>query len=117
VLPSLGIPWFHGIALEIVQLADSFRAFGPNAQPRLTVGFLNEVEVDVEGQAHLTTLSDYEKTVGERTWKAVSKYAGSLKKDQTRIAFFNSTPQGGGVALMRHALIRYLRLLGVDTKW
>jgi glycosyltransferase involved in cell wall biosynthesis len=44
-------------------------------------------------------------------------YADSLKKNGTKIAFFNSTPQGGGVALMRHALIRFLRLIKVDCKW
>lgn len=44
-------------------------------------------------------------------------YARSLKEDKIRIAFFNSTPQGGGVALMRHALVRFARLLGVRLQW
>lgn len=56
-------------------------------------------------------------TVGKRTWDATVKYAEALKKDNVSIAFFNTTPQGGGVALMRHALIRFLRHLGVDAKW
>jgi len=34
-----------------------------------------------------------------------------------KIGFFSSTPQGGGVALMRHALIRFLTLLDVDVAW
>ena len=33
------------------------------------------------------------------------------------ISFFSSTPSGGGVALMRHALIRYLQFLGIDARW
>ena len=33
------------------------------------------------------------------------------------MAFFSATPQGGGVALMRHALIRFFRLVGVDCTW
>lgn len=45
------------------------------------------------------------------------KYVESLKEKKTKIAFFNSTPQGGGVALMRHALIRFFRLAGVDAHW
>jgi glycosyltransferase involved in cell wall biosynthesis len=45
------------------------------------------------------------------------KYVESLKKNDVQIAFFNSTPQGGGVALMRHALIRFLRLVGVNASW
>lgn len=53
----------------------------------------------------------------ETTWAATLKYAEALKKNKVQIAFFNSTPQGGGVALMRHALIRFLRIIGVDASW
>jgi len=45
------------------------------------------------------------------------KYAKSLKENNVKIAFFNSTPQGGGVALMRHALIRLFRVIGLDATW
>jgi hypothetical protein len=65
----------------------------------------NKVGVDVNGRAHITTLEDYQKSCHPNTWKA------------TKIAFFNSTPQGGGVALMRHALIRFLRLISVSCEW
>ena len=34
-----------------------------------------------------------------------------------RIAFISATPQGGGVALMRHALIRLLHQFNVDAHW
>lgn len=33
------------------------------------------------------------------------------------ISFISSTPQGGGVALMRHAHIRFYRLLGMKVHW
>ena len=92
-----------------------FSYFGPNNQPRLEIGFRNEVLVDSAGRVVLATLEQYKTTVGERTWNAVLKYTGSLKGK--KIAFFNSTPQGGGVALMRHALVRFLRLLEVDVSW
>jgi hypothetical protein len=76
------------------------------------------VEVDSHGRAQLTVKDDYRKTVNEETtWKATLKYAESLKQNKVKIAFFNSTPQGGGVALMRHALIRFLRTLDVDCSW
>ncbi|KAF2446237.1 glycosyltransferase family 4 protein [Karstenula rhodostoma CBS 690.94] len=93
--------------------------FGPANQPRLLVGtHHNEVEVDSHGRAQITVKDDYKKTVNEETtWKATLKYAESLKKNKVKIAFFNSTPQGGGVALMRHALIRFLRTLEVDCSW
>jgi hypothetical protein len=44
-------------------------------------------------------------------------YAKKLRGNKTKIAFFSSTPQGGGVALMRHALVRFARLMGVDLTW
>ena len=44
-------------------------------------------------------------------------FVTSLKKANRKIAFFSSTPQGGGVALMRHALVRLANLLDVDLKW
>jgi len=45
------------------------------------------------------------------------KYAEILRSKGTKIGFFSSTPQGGGVALMRHAMIRFYKNLGVDAAW
>ncbi|KAL5412096.1 hypothetical protein PMIN06_006284 [Paraphaeosphaeria minitans] len=93
--------------------------FGPANQPRLLIGTRkNKVEVDSDGRTQLTVMDDYMGTVNkDTTWKATLKYAESLKGRNVKIAFFNSTPQGGGVALMRHALIRFLRILGVNCEW
>jgi hypothetical protein len=98
-------------------LLTSCSQYGPNNQPRLTIGYRNEVEVDCSGSADLTTIRNYQDSVTEATWKATMKYANSLAEDKVRIAFFNSTPQGGGVALMRHALIRFLSRVDVDARW
>jgi hypothetical protein len=94
-----------------------YRFYGPSQEPRVQVGYRNEVEVDSGGHAQITVLDQYPQTVGDATWKATMKYVKSLKDKGTKIAFFNSTPQGGGVALMRHALIRFLRIVGVDAAW
>ncbi|PGH29501.1 hypothetical protein GX50_07746 [[Emmonsia] crescens] len=91
--------------------------FGPNKAPLLQVGYRGCVEVDCGFHAILATLSDYELTVGSRTWNSVLKYADDLKKRKIKVAFFSATPQGGGVALMRHALVRFAEALGVDFKW
>ncbi|KAH7122500.1 putative trehalose synthase-like protein [Dendryphion nanum] len=112
----------HYSTMSVDEEADSMARkallhFGPNNQPRLAVGYKNQVEVDCSGHAQITRIENYKDTVGERTWEATLKYAESLKKNNVSIAFFNTTPQGGGVALMRHALIRFLRLLGVDARW
>jgi glycosyltransferase involved in cell wall biosynthesis len=91
--------------------------FGPTMQPRLQVGFRNRVEVDSGGHAQITCIEQYPATVGKNTWDATLHYVDSLKKNKTKIAFFNTTPQGGGVALMRHALVRFLRVMGVSCSW
>lgn len=111
----------HGI-MFVDEEADSMARkclmfFGPSQQPRVQVGFRNQVEVDSSGHGQITCLDQYPETVSVQTWEATMKYVKSLRENRTKIAFFNSTPQGGGVALMRHALIRFLRLVGVDANW
>jgi hypothetical protein len=85
--------------------------------PLLQVGWRGTVEIDAAFKAHLNTATDHQRTVGETTWKAMMHFAEELKGKQIQIAFFSSTPQGGGVALMRHALVRFSKLLGIDLKW
>lgn len=86
-------------------------------QPRVQVGFRNIVEVDSSGLSLMASLDQYRKSVSPQTWNLAIHYAQQLKSRNIKIAFFNSTPQGGGVALMRHALVRFFRLIGVDCKW
>ncbi|EKM83027.1 hypothetical protein AGABI1DRAFT_111552 [Agaricus bisporus var. burnettii JB137-S8] len=92
--------------------------FGPGNNPRLNIGPRNQVLVDDGGRVHLLDdLDEYRNTVGPRTWNAVIKLADELREKKVKIGFFSSTPQGGGVALMRHALIRFLTALDVDAAW
>jgi len=82
--------------------------FGPNS----------DVPVDAKGKIHLVNIDDYKKTVSKETWNVLMKITERLRDEQKlKIAFFNATPQGGGVALMRHAGIRLFRLLGVKCRW
>ncbi|TFK46424.1 trehalose synthase [Heliocybe sulcata] len=92
--------------------------FGPGNNPRLSIGPRNQVLVDSAGKIHLLDdLDEYRKTVSTGTWNAINKLADELREKKIKIGFFSSTPQGGGVALMRHALIRFLTLLDVDASW
>lgn len=75
------------------------------------------VEVDTDFHVRLTNLEDFQKTVSPTTWSAVQHYASDLKRRKVKIAFFSATPQGGGVALMRHALVRFSHSLNTDIKW
>lgn len=65
----------------------------------------------------MVTLQEYKNSVDEATWASSMVFAASLKRRGTKIAFFNSTPQGGGVALMRHALIRFFGTMDIDCRW
>ncbi|KAJ9487773.1 hypothetical protein VN97_g5535 [Penicillium thymicola] len=93
------------------------RLFGPENTPLIQVGFLGLVEVDTAYHIRLADLSDFQKTVSDRTWTAAQRYATELKERNVKVAFFSATPQGGGVALMRHALLRFSHCLGTDIKW
>ena len=70
----------------------------------------NEVEI-----AELTSLKEYESTCSPLDFNILKKLAKEFQGK--KIVFINATPQGGGVALMRHALIRLYKLLGVDAHW
>lgn len=99
------------------KLTRSGRLFAPTKQPRLAISYRNEVEVDYGGLIQLTTVDDYKRSVREPTWRAVQKFIKEAVDRKLRIVFFSATPQGGGVALMRHALLRFLQMQGVDVEW
>ncbi|GER91015.1 hypothetical protein KDW_51770 [Dictyobacter vulcani] len=65
--------------------------------------------------SELVTLDDYRASVTSEDFEIATQLA--KKFAGKKLVFINATPQGGGVALMRHALIRLLRLLGVDVHW
>lgn len=117
----------HGVTTPIPPTADEqadsvvrkvIMHFGPRHLLRVQIGFRNLVEVDEGGLVRIVEdLNDYKNSVRAPTWRALLKNVEEIKRMGTKIAFFSSTPQGGGVALMRHALIRFFKLLDVDAKW
>lgn len=117
----------HGISTPIAPTADEqadsvvrklIMHFGPHNLMRVQIGFRNLVEVDQGGVVRIVEgLGDYERSVRAPTWQACLKFAEEIKRMGTKIAFFSSTPQGGGVALMRHSLIRLFKSLECDVKW
>lgn len=72
----------------------------------------DELAVEV---SELVTLKDYRHTASPEDFQRLRELAAAFAGK--RLTFINATPQGGGVALMRHALIRLLKLLNVDAHW
>ncbi|KIY50985.1 trehalose phosphorylase [Fistulina hepatica ATCC 64428] len=92
--------------------------FGPNNNPRLSIGPRNQVTVDAGGKIHLIDdIDEFRKTVGPGTWTAVNKLADELREKGVKVGFFSSTPQGVIDSQMRHALIRFFAALDVDFAW
>lgn len=65
----------------------------------------------------LTTLHAYEETHTPEDYRNLLNEAKRFNGLRGKVLFISSTPQGGGVALMRHALIRLYKLLGVEARW
>src|SRR5713101_2255844 len=78
------------------------------AAPKLTAD--NEVE-----PATLAMLADYQLITPPEDFSLLLTLARRF--EGKKLVFFNSTAQGGGVALMRHALIALFRGLRVDGHW
>ena len=85
--------------------------------PALQVGWHSAVEVDARGMIRMCTLQDYKTTCSRPSWDSMMLYADKLRAAGTKVAFFSATPQGGGVALMRHALVRLSCLLNLKVRW
>ncbi|KAJ3155702.1 hypothetical protein HDU86_004171 [Geranomyces michiganensis] len=85
--------------------------------PRVVVGYKHRVEIDGSNKIHMVDIPDYKRTVVPHTWAVFEDLVKVSEKRKLRISFFNSTAQGGGVALMRHALLRLLGLTNIDVKW
>ena len=101
----------HGVTTPIPPTADeqadsvvrkAILAFGPSHLPRIQIGFRNLVGVDVDGSVRIVDgLEDFRCTVRQPTWNALIKISNEIKRSGTKIAFFSSTPQGGGVGMSR----------------
>ncbi len=65
----------------------------------------------------LARLEEFQETVSKEEFDLLLSLSEKFKRQKGKLVFFSSTPRGGGVALMRHALIRFFRLLGVNAQW
>ncbi|CAI6094807.1 unnamed protein product [Clonostachys chloroleuca] len=112
----------HWIAKPIDEQADSMArksimCFGPSTIPRIQVGWHGVVQVSLSGMAHLARLKDYEGICSRKMWETMTCYSDKMLERNIKMAFFSASPQGGGVPIERHALIRFSSLLGLAITW
>lgn len=62
--------------------------------------------MDAAGKVHLYDLDQQAALTSPRLWDTFTALGHSLKQRNAKVSFFSATPQGGGVALMRNALMR-----------
>lgn len=86
--------------------------FNKENLPSVKVGKDREVQVP-----RFSRLEDYKETVSEEEFNFLLETAKEFRKRKLKMVFFSSTKSGGGVALMRHALIRLCKLLEVKVSW
>ncbi len=65
----------------------------------------------------LTGLDAYRSYPTELEFDNLEDLASRCRERKLKVAFINATAAGGGVAIMRHALMRLYRLLEVDFAW
>lgn len=76
-----------------------------------------EVLVDADHCVRLYDLHEQAKLTSPALWDTFVTLAMPLKKNKIKVSFFSATPRGGGVALMRHSLLRIWHLAGLDIHW
>lgn len=90
-----------------------------------TSGFFDEhglVAVPIDehqkvGVSWLIRKETYQKQVSDNVWQLLEKMIDEFRSYNTPIAYINATAQGGGVALMRHALLRFMREVDIPSSW
>lgn len=62
-------------------------------------------------------LSEYKKITPPDDFNFLLNQALVFKRSNLSLAFVSATPEGGGVAIMRHGIVGLFKLLGVNVDW
>jgi hypothetical protein len=71
--------------------------------------------VDTNYKVHLYDLHQQAALTSPGLWDTFTALACPIRKHKIRVSFFSATPRGGGVALMRHSLMRIWRKSTLQT--
>lgn len=84
---------------------------------QILTGMYHNVQIDGNGKIVLAELNDYKRFVDNEMWNELLNTSNECAKRNKKIVFFNSTAQGGGVAIIRNSSMRLYKLLGIDAEW
>ncbi|GAA5871452.1 hypothetical protein JCM16303_000760 [Sporobolomyces ruberrimus] len=107
----------HGQALAAVDEAVNSLEISQTTTMRIQFDAQRQVLVDANHRVQLYSLSLLKRISPPPLFSTFETYSQTLIRDKVRIGFFSATPRGGGVALMRHALMRLWQRVGVDAGW
>ncbi len=81
---------------------------------------LVRVKMDVKRRvipSYLINLIKYQDFFSKQEFENIIELSREFTDKKLSLIFINATANGGGVAHMRHAMIRLYRLLGIDVNW
>ncbi|GAA6034583.1 hypothetical protein JCM8097_005408 [Rhodosporidiobolus ruineniae] len=84
---------------------------------KIVLSPLRQVLVDANFRVQLYSLPVLRQVTSPALWNAFSGLGSALATQKSHVAFFSATPRGGGVALMRHSLMRLWKMVGLDARW
>lgn len=99
-----------GEAISLMAEKQAKSMFGKDHSHKARVKHTGEVEI-----VPLCSLKNHEEVAPPEDFQFLLQQANSFKNK--KVVFISATPQGGGVAILRHGMMRLLKLLGVDAKW
>ncbi|GAA5949177.1 hypothetical protein JCM3765_003321 [Sporobolomyces pararoseus] len=76
-----------------------------------------QVLVDANHRVQLHSLSLLKRVTTPSLFSTFELFSQHLIERKSKVAFFSATPRGGGVALMRHSMMRLWQQVGVDASW
>ncbi|GAA5912267.1 uncharacterized protein JCM6883_003301 [Sporobolomyces salmoneus] len=75
------------------------------------------VLVDADGRVQLHSMSLLKRISSSSLFSTFQLFSEELIRRKVKVGFFSATPRGGGVALMRHSIMRLFEQVGVDASW
>lgn len=112
------VPYFKKIKKEIA--TEEFEKYAKKIRDDFDENHCNLIKVKnskVCVHDFLVDIETYNSMYDEHVVNLFENIIADFKKDKIKMAFINSTTQGGGVALMRHALIRFFNLYDLNIGW